>query len=643
MAAIATEDPSISFAQKIRAIEGTDEVCRAQLAVDERVLARVTDGIYRRPSSAIRELIANAYDADATEVVVHTDAPRFDRIVIRDNGRGMSPENLSYLIHHIGGSAKRTILGKGLNVTAPEDPTKSPCGRKLIGKIGIGLFAVAQLTQHFQVITKRKGDPYRTSADIVLRTHTENELSQSDGEVHFETGSVAITREPASDVDWQGTEVILMDLRNNAKAILQSLDRWRVLEEAHEAGNLTLTPPAYHIGWVERTEPVNYKTPPKVPWETSDPPDAKFRKLVDALSAEAERTERSPNIETALDEYLSTLWILSLSVPVPYMERHPFHVTGRDGIRVYQLSEEARGQAKEVVLGLDETVAAKLGLKSAETDPLGGFNVFVDGIQLLRPVRLDNALRGNSAIGSPMLFVGSKDVLRDIPSERGGGALEFEAYIYWNSRIVPKENNGVLVQINRASGVLFDQRFMDYQVSELNRLRQFMSELYVSDGLDAALNIDRESFNYSHPHFQYVQKWLHKSIRQATNKLKGVNKELLDRKRTTAEAERLSNLSSYAQSVWTRKRPEEEEPVIKIVAKGGLQQTLFDARRKGDIILEEERIFANIRGNSVEKHSASEKTAALVKVLEAYGLLENMSYDDQQSLVSDIMAIFLSE
>ena len=47
---------------------------QAVLATDDRVLARITDGIYRQPGSALRELIANAYDADAENVYIQTDA-----------------------------------------------------------------------------------------------------------------------------------------------------------------------------------------------------------------------------------------------------------------------------------------------------------------------------------------------------------------------------------------------------------------------------------------------------------------------------------------------------------------------------------------------------------------------------------------
>ena len=131
------------------------EVSEAKLSTDEKVLARVTDGIYRQPSSAIRELISNAYDADAETVYIDTDAPRFNHMTIRDDGNGMSIEVLANLIYHIGGSAKRSANPKNtsLGITNEDDPTLSPKKkRKLIGKIGIGLFSVAQLTRTFTIV-----------------------------------------------------------------------------------------------------------------------------------------------------------------------------------------------------------------------------------------------------------------------------------------------------------------------------------------------------------------------------------------------------------------------------------------------------------------------------------------------------------
>src|SRR5882757_8111095 len=80
----------------------TGKLSKATLETDDRVLARITDGIYRQPASALRELIANAYDADAENVYIQTDSPRFNKITVRDDGNGLSIKALANLIHHIG-------------------------------------------------------------------------------------------------------------------------------------------------------------------------------------------------------------------------------------------------------------------------------------------------------------------------------------------------------------------------------------------------------------------------------------------------------------------------------------------------------------------------------------------------------------
>lgn len=143
----------------------TGEPAVTKLETDEKVLARVTDGIYRLPGSAIRELISNAYDADAENVIIDTDVPRFQTITVRDDGNGMSVETLVNLLNHVGASAKRSSKGKSLEVTDEKDSSLSKNkNRKLIGKIGIGLFSVAQLTRDFDIITKQKGESFYLKA-----------------------------------------------------------------------------------------------------------------------------------------------------------------------------------------------------------------------------------------------------------------------------------------------------------------------------------------------------------------------------------------------------------------------------------------------------------------------------------------------
>lgn len=634
-------DRAAELAADIRRGRETGEVVRTQLRVDDRVLARVTDGIYRRPSSAFRELISNAYDADATEVVLQTDAPRFERIVVRDNGRGMSPETLADLVSHIGGSSKRTAKGRRLGTVSANDSSLSLGGRQLIGKIGIGLFSVSQLTQHFQVITKRRGDPFRTSAVIVLKTHTEERLAAEADTGVFETGTVAITSEPAADVDTQGTEIILMELTPQARELLQSAERWGLLDRA-AAGDVDGAQPAspsYHIGRVSADDADLYLEEPVLPWTAADPPEVKFRKLYDAVRGEVRLRKATPNVAESLDQYLGMIWLLSLAVPVAYIDRHPFELTAADGIGFYRLTSRS---ADRVEPAEGETIGECLGLTSA-TDPMGGFRVLVDDVELARPISFDRDLHGASGIGRPLMFFGKvASGLGAVPPEIGGGALSFEAYFYWNQRITPKENNGCLVRINNASGVLFDPTFLNYQVSELTRLRQLMSEVFITEGLDSALNIDRESFNYSHPHYQYLQKWVHFAVRQTTNRLKQLNKELLERRKAVRADESVSQLSSLVDRVWQSRRGADAEPPPEVqILRSGQSSLALSARERGVLVLDPAVLMPG-RGGAAGDGVDAARIEALAKVLAAYGLLEDLSYSDQERLIADVAAVFMT-
>ncbi len=221
------EKHAADYVKEIRKAARTGVAVPIPLETDDRVLARITDGIYRRkPASAIRELIANAYDADATEVVVMTDAPRYSEILVRDNGNGMTAEVLVNLIQHIGGSAKRTHVGQDNGVTDPNDPRLSPGGRRLIGKIGIGLFSVSQLTRQFTIITKPKKEKYRYTAVVTLHHYTDETLGDATNETKFNTGETVITTEEVDGDESHGTTILLGSLIPRARKVLQSREMW---------------------------------------------------------------------------------------------------------------------------------------------------------------------------------------------------------------------------------------------------------------------------------------------------------------------------------------------------------------------------------------------------------------------------------
>src|ERR1041384_634 len=120
-----------TLARRIRDTQRTGKPINEKLRTAQQVLARITEGIYRQPSSALRELISNAYDADAKRVVILTDAPRFAKVVVRDDGNGLTPEALANLIRNIGASPKQSRIGAEIGVTDREDVTLSQGGSKL--------------------------------------------------------------------------------------------------------------------------------------------------------------------------------------------------------------------------------------------------------------------------------------------------------------------------------------------------------------------------------------------------------------------------------------------------------------------------------------------------------------------------------
>ena len=632
------------LAEDIRKKLKLGEVSEAVLSTDEKVLARVTDGIYRQPASALRELISNAYDADAESVLINTDAPRFENIVVRDDGNGMSVEALTNLIHHIGGSVKRSSRSDVAGITNPADSTLSPAkNRKLIGKIGIGLFSVAQLTREFTIVTKQRGSDFYLIAEVVLNNYSEQQLNEYEKRGQsFETGSVKIKTEPADQIDSHGTDIILKNIKRSARDQLKSVGIW--LQESAEAdssqhGELApIDAPEFHIGCIHIDNELVIHKEQSLPWTNLDAPREKFEKLYQAM-IERSATTVSPKIELDLDNYLNMLWTLSLSVPVDYIDKHPLLLSGSDYEEIHVINNASKGKVSTIRLEKNKTIKEALDL----TTPTDGteFKVFIDGIQLFRPLRLTNLPSTQAAVKDPILFVGSASPdTSKIGATLSGGDLSFEAYILWCPKVVPKEHNGVLLRIHNATGVLFDGSFMKYQVAEHVIKGQLSIEIFINEGMDSALNIDRESFNVSHPHYQIVMRWLHNALRQVIAKYKEVRKAALGERRDEGMREFDSKLSSVILDVATRARKEVEDVrTVQIVSSDEKPKAGFFQVEK--VALSE---WYSPKEKSQEiPQNILKKFTALVQVLDSFDLVEGLSDQKQKELFRAIVKVLSIE
>ncbi len=632
-------------------VESVDrtQVVETVLQTDEQVIARVTDGIYRQPASALRELISNAYDADASRVVIKTDAPRFGRIVVEDDGHGMSPETLAHLLLHIGGSAKRNQIGAQLGITAADNPSRSPKGRRLIGKIGIGLFSVSQLTHTFQIITKVQGGAHRTIATVALRQFGESSDAKKDAsDATFETGLVKIWREKAADKKSHGTTIVLTTIRPQARDTLQSREIWSVIEQNEELGEReekqAIEPPKYHIGRVDKDGLTLKKSPSgkswALPWQRSDKAEVAFRKLVNSVWDELLESNPNPQLDKLFDYYLRMVWQLALSEPLPYVDGHIFDEPSSGWASTYELSNNQKGTAKRLP-DSKQSIRKALGLTDPIDEP-GPFNVYIDDLKLSRPIRFKGLPTTKHSLKKPLVFIGKCDqTFAKLPLELSGGPLSFEAYLFWTPKIAPTEHQGSLIRIHGSSGTLFDPTFMRYQISELTRLRQITCEIFVSEGLDSALNIDRESFNNAHPHSVFITKWLYSALRQLATAQKREAQEV----RTTVRAEKtdakVERVRKIAADAWLEETDDDDSPPPAIEFSATGKKSLKDAdaysfSRPAVFGQDEEtrKTRSNARNLILE-----EKLKALAQLLASYGLLDRLGKKKQEKLLREIYQI----
>lgn len=633
------------LAAKIRDSTASGNVVSTKLQTDERVIARVTDGIYRQPGSALRELISNAYDADATRVVVKTDAPRFSRITVEDNGHGIAPEALAHLLLHIGGSAKRNSIGSKLGITSSEDPTRSPGGRRLIGKIGIGLFSVAQLTYTFQIVTKVKGDPYRTVATIALKQYADDEAASE--EQKFESGKVNIWREKAADVDAHGTSIVLTNIRPQARDTLRSREIWAAIEQnelaASDEERQTLQPPKYHIGRVDASGQYLASfggVSTNVPWEPGDDPEVAFGKLVKSVWDEVNRGNPNPKLERIFDYYLRMIWQISLAVPLPYVDEHIFDMELQGAAEAFLLSNRLKGAAEPIRIEPGRTLRDTVGLE--DSSAADRFEVVFDNLNLRRPIRFRELPESDHALKTPLVFVGKcREEFSGVSRDLSGGPLDFEAYLFWTPKVAPTEHQGALIRIYGASGTLFDPTFLRYQVSEQTRLRQITCEIFIKEGLDSALNIDRESFNSAHPHVVYITNWLHNALRQLATTQKRLSSEARLQTRGMNTKRAVTGIQQIALSVWEKEMddPASAPPVVELSTDKesfvGREAYVFDRER----VVPKEKGARSTAKAKMREGVLEEKLKAIAQVLSAYGLLDVIPPVKQEELLRAVYLI----
>ena len=214
--------------------------------------------------TALFELVKNCYDANATRVDVVFENVSYDnavvddttkevrvnpgsKVVIEDNGYGMSFEDIR---------DKWMVIGTASKRTSPFSPR--PFGRRCVGEKGIGRFAVEKLGDKVNIVTKKEEDDRWLNVEIDWNSYF-NEVSPDEREhirlfTDIENKYDYLDRNEGSGVS--GTKLIVSSVRE----FWSKDDISRFYKEANKiVSPYTLLNPPFKIyitareyGWVEK-------------------------------------------------------------------------------------------------------------------------------------------------------------------------------------------------------------------------------------------------------------------------------------------------------------------------------------------------------------------------------------------------------
>lgn len=125
-----------------------------KITLDLNVLNHLGIGLYSNTPAVLTEIVANAWDADASKVRINI-YPSEDKIVIYDNGFGMSYEELQDKFLTVGYARRE----RGESIT--------PKGRQCMGRKGIGKLAMFSLANDLRLVSRKKsGELNGFSVDV---------------------------------------------------------------------------------------------------------------------------------------------------------------------------------------------------------------------------------------------------------------------------------------------------------------------------------------------------------------------------------------------------------------------------------------------------------------------------------------------
>jgi hypothetical protein len=438
-----------------------------------KVIGHISQGMYRTPAGAIKELVSNAFDAGATYAKLHTGFPRFDLFSCEDNGEGISKAKFDDLMNGgIGDSEKHG-----------DDHRFSINGRPIIGRLGVGLLSLAQICPRFRIVSYHKRSKTAFQAEIKFPPYSRQEVDKAIAEIKTGEKTRFISHGEYNLVDLEykpnktGITVTTSALRDSFRKLMSNLDSFANKQRRNSVSSYS-----------------------------------SFGQYLQAIA--------NPKLSALYfaSQYDQLIFGIALAAPIPYVEESRKHDT-----------------PGTVLTKIPEIAAIQRRLKQFD------FRVEFDNIELRRPVVLPSNKSETTAADCilPKSPESSEFELRDggyreiVPIERydiavkgkpeqfklywftyhrkvNGYPLKFSGYIFnQTTRLFPKEYQGVLIRIRNVAIGQYDVNVMTYPQAEGPRFSMLSGEVFVEEGLDDALKVDRDGFNTLDPAYIRLQAFVH--------------------------------------------------------------------------------------------------------------------------------------
>lgn len=183
-----------------------------EMTLSLNVLHHLGLNLYSSMPAVLSEIVANAWDADATKVRIGLDAqpaPSDSTIVVTDDGIGMTRADLNQRFLHVG-YRRRADAATRL----------SPSGRRVMGRKGIGKLSLLSIADHVLVETAKDGEK---NALVLDRSEIDAAISNVDPE---DNTPYRPQSAPTDGIDFShGTRITLTRLKRDLSKTAPFLNR----------------------------------------------------------------------------------------------------------------------------------------------------------------------------------------------------------------------------------------------------------------------------------------------------------------------------------------------------------------------------------------------------------------------------------